>query len=314
MPKVSVIIPVYGVEKYIERCARSLFEQTLEDIEFIFVDDCTPDSSINILECIIDQYPNRKDQIRIVRHEKNAGLPIARQTGIKNATGDYIAHCDSDDWVDTDMYRVMFEKASEEQADMVVCDYYRSDGINHREDIGFISTDKEMFIKDMLYLRTSWAVWNKLVKRELYHPNFVYPIGAMAEDMITTTQLALISNRITFLRKKLYYYYDNQSSIVNTASFDAGMKKFKQGTDNAALLSSIILKNPAYDKYKHAMQYAMHYEKNLLLPYLHIKEAKDAFYRTFKGIEMNVMMNTDVSFRDRLRCFLIASHLYEKIK
>ena len=82
MPKVSVIIPVYGVEKYIERCARSLFEQTLEDMEFIFVNDCTKDNSIDILLRVIDEYPKRKSQVHILNHEFNKGLPVARQTGI----------------------------------------------------------------------------------------------------------------------------------------------------------------------------------------------------------------------------------------
>ena len=81
MPKLSVVIPVYGVEKYIERCARSLFEQTLDDIEYIFVNDCTKDGSIDILNAVINDYPARKEQVRIVHHEKNKGLPFARQSG-----------------------------------------------------------------------------------------------------------------------------------------------------------------------------------------------------------------------------------------
>lgn len=111
MPKVSVIIPVYGVEKYIERCARSLFEQTLVDMEFIFVNDSTKDNSIDILLKVINEYPQRKNQIKILHHEVNKGLPAARQTGIKVAKGDYIAHCDSDDWVTSNAYQEMYETA-----------------------------------------------------------------------------------------------------------------------------------------------------------------------------------------------------------
>ena len=96
MPKVSVLVPVYGVEKYIERCARSLFEQTLDDMECIFVDDCTPDDSMQVLVKILSEYPRRKEQVKIIHHETNQGLPAARQSGLKIATGEYIAHCDSD--------------------------------------------------------------------------------------------------------------------------------------------------------------------------------------------------------------------------
>jgi len=118
MPKVSVIIPVYGVEKYIERCIRSLFEQTLDDIEYIFVDDCTPDNSISILRKVLSEYPNREKQVKILHHEKNKGLAQARQTGLKIASGEYIAHCDSDDWVDKDLYKIAHNKAKSESLDV----------------------------------------------------------------------------------------------------------------------------------------------------------------------------------------------------
>ena len=118
--KVSVCIPVYGVEKYIERCARSLFEQTMSDgIEFIFVNDCTPDKSIEILEKVLAEYPHRKKQTQIINHEKNSGLVAARKTGLAHATGEYIIHCDSDDWVDVDFYQVMYETAINNNADVV---------------------------------------------------------------------------------------------------------------------------------------------------------------------------------------------------
>lgn len=244
----------------------------------------------------------------------NSGLAAVRRHGIQLATSDYVIHCDSDDWVDVTMYEKMYNKAIEEDVDMVVCDYYSSDGVTHREYTGFISKQKELFIKEMLYTRTSWAVWNKLVKRELYHSTFVYPVGAMAEDLLISVQLALFSNRISFLRENLYYYYDNPKSIVNTASYEAGMRKFKQATDNAVQLASIILNTPEYCKYIKPLYYAMSFQKNLLLPYLHIAEAKDIFYRTFKGIESKVIFNPEVSLKERLRCLLIVSHLYSLIK
>lgn len=97
--KVSIIIPIYGVELFIERCAISLFEQTLDDIEYIFVDDCTMDKSVQILQGIIAKYPQRKDNVFIIRHERNKGLASARKTGLKFVHGEYVAHCDSDDWL-----------------------------------------------------------------------------------------------------------------------------------------------------------------------------------------------------------------------
>lgn len=112
---------------------------------------------------VLEKYPHRKGQVIIQRMEKNSGQAAVREWGMLNATGEYIIHCDSDDLVDVTMYEKMYNKAIEEGSDVVVCDYYRSDGVTHKESTGFISKEKEQFVKEMLYMRTSWAVWNKLV-------------------------------------------------------------------------------------------------------------------------------------------------------
>ena len=100
MPKVSVIIPIYKVEAFIVRCVNSLMRQTLSDIEYIFVNDATPDNSMALLQLIVNSYPERKEQVRIVEHEYNQGLPAARNSGLAVATGKYIFHCDSDDYME----------------------------------------------------------------------------------------------------------------------------------------------------------------------------------------------------------------------
>lgn len=110
MPKVSVIIAVYGAEKYIEKCARSLFEQTLDDIEYIFVDDCTPDKSMDILISVLSDYPNRKNQVKIILNDTNLKQGRTRAVGMKATTGDYLIHCDPDDWVEHNMYELLYNK------------------------------------------------------------------------------------------------------------------------------------------------------------------------------------------------------------
>ena len=96
---VSVIIPIYKVEKYVCRCAETLMQQTLEDVEYIFVDDATPDKSMEVLSTVLAKYPHREEQIHIIHHKKNQGLPAARNSGLRIATGEYVFHCDSDDYV-----------------------------------------------------------------------------------------------------------------------------------------------------------------------------------------------------------------------
>lgn len=117
---VSILVPVYGVEKYIERCARSLFEQTYESLEYIFVDDCSPDDSIAILKRVMEDYPERKDQVRIIQHDHNRGLAAARNTALDAATSPFISHVDSDDYLSLDAIQLLVNKQVETDADIVL--------------------------------------------------------------------------------------------------------------------------------------------------------------------------------------------------
>ena len=123
MKTISIIIPVYGVEKYIEKCVRSLFEQTYENLEYIFVNDCTKDSSMEILKTVLSEYPDRISNVTIINNEKNIGQSGSRKKGILAANGHYMIHCDSDDWVDLDYYEKIAKKAEETDADIICCDY-----------------------------------------------------------------------------------------------------------------------------------------------------------------------------------------------
>ncbi|MEA4968038.1 MAG: glycosyltransferase family 2 protein, partial [Bacteroidaceae bacterium] len=104
-PKISVIIPVYNAELYFEKCLRSLFEQTFGGIEFVFINDNTPDNSFNILENVLADYPDRKKQIKIINNKYNIGSGASRNIGLTVADGEYIVFCDSDDWCDLDLYQ-----------------------------------------------------------------------------------------------------------------------------------------------------------------------------------------------------------------
>ena len=128
--KVSVIIPIYKVEKFIERCVHSLMGQTLQEVEYIFVDDATPDKSIEVLKKCLTLYPNRKAVV--LHHSQNQGLPAARNTGLVAATGEYIYHCDSDDFVEVNMLEKLYQKAKETEAEMVWCDWCLSFEKNER--------------------------------------------------------------------------------------------------------------------------------------------------------------------------------------
>ena len=118
-PKVSILIPVYGVEKYIARCARSLFAQTYANIEYIFVDDCSPDNSIGLLYSIIEEFPMRREQMRVVRQDRNRGLGAARRRAMEECVGEYVMHVDSDDCVTENAVAKLVSAALATGADIV---------------------------------------------------------------------------------------------------------------------------------------------------------------------------------------------------
>lgn len=215
---ISIIIPIYNSAKYIERCAISLFEQTLTDIEYIFVDDCSSDNSIGILNKTINCYPNRINQVKIIQLPKNEGASKARSIGLKIATGEYIAYCDSDDWTSEYMYELLFKKAEDTEADLVYCDFNMvySDKIVEYNNLS-IKDEKTSFLRT--YMTTGWtSLWNILAKRSLYIDyqldfprNFSY-----CEDFYLSVKLMYFANKIEKVNQYLYYYNrENESSLLH---------------------------------------------------------------------------------------------------
>lgn len=301
MPKVSVIIPVYGVEKYIERCARSLFEQTLNDIEYIFVDDCTPDNSISILRKVLYEYPNREKQVKILHHEKNKGLAQARQTGLKIASGEYIAHCDSDDWVDVHMYEEMYNKAIEEDADVVVCDFCSTDCENEQYSKGLISKERENVIVDVLLWRIAGCLWNKLVRRKEYTDHDLnYPTHNMGEDAALIVQILWNAKRISYLPKPLYYYYTNPTSITKDVTDEKIRKRFLQATANVEIIEQFLV-DKATGKIKDALTKYI-FEQSYLLVSLARKNKEDLsiWRRSVGKIRSRVYKCSYLSIKNKL--------------
>lgn len=218
MPKVSVIVPIYNVAAYIERCARSLMEQTLTDIEYIFVNDCTQDNSIEILKRTIEHYPRRKGNVKYVNHDVNKGLTSARNSGLKLATGDYIAHCDSDDWVEPTMYEELYNKAIEANADVVYSDINMvfRDGCSIYRAAEY-SSCKKTFMRN--YIASVWTcLVNIFAKRELYEVhNLSSPTHlCYCEDFWLSVRLLHYAGEISHIEKAFYNYNrTNETSIVH---------------------------------------------------------------------------------------------------
>lgn len=205
--KVSVIIPVYKVEKFIGRCARSLMEQTLTDVEYIFVDDASPDGSIGVLRQVLAGYPERSRHVRILTHSENKGLPAARNTGLAVAQGEYIFHCDSDDFIEPDMLEQLYGKATETDVDIVWCDWYLTFEKSERYMKQPTYDTPLEALKAMLGGAMKYNVWNKLIRRSLYAENGItFPAGyGMGEDMTIMLLFAYAKN-VAYLPHAFYHY------------------------------------------------------------------------------------------------------------
>lgn len=316
MPKVSVIIPVYGVEKYIERCARSLFEQTLDDIEYIFVDDCTPDKSIDILKSIVNEYQPRLSKehkkVRIEKMSQNSGLPNVRRYGIKLATGDFIAHCDSDDWVELDMYQQLYNKAVEEDADVVVCDYVLTNGKSVIKTINAChAKSPKQLIENCLFQRDPWSLWNKLFNRKAYS-NIEYPQGAMGEDMVTTIQLLWNCKTLSYINKPYYQYFYNSESITKVCTRNSCINKFNQLSLNTAIVINFI-KNKGLDaEFKDALVVYKNFIRSVLYPIVYDKQYYNIWNNMFLGLNKQVLLSKYISVSEKIRVFLTMVHLYPR--
>lgn len=304
MSKVSVIIPVYGVEKYIERCVRSLFEQTLDDIEYLFIDDCTPDRSIDILKQVLEEFPHRKCQVVIHRMKQNSGQAKVREWGMRNATGEYVIHCDSDDWVETDMYRLMYDEAKRLDADIVMCGYKVTDGQTVFSEPYHQQTDKTKLISSLLTLHEAWSVWNKMCKRTLYDNDIVYPSLAMGEDMVLTTQLVLKALRIGVIDKALYNYFYNPNSITKVRSESSRYKHWKDSVENAKTVISIFQTKGLENKYANELGYLKFLQKNLAGDLARKKKYSKEWLEMFQDINRKAFLNPYISNSRKLN-FLV---------
>lgn len=259
--KVSVIVPFFNVAYYVERCVRSLLEQTLQDVEFIFIDDASTDSSRVIVEKVVAQYDRK---VRIVTHTHNKGLPSARNTGLSYAVGEYILHCDSDDWLEPTMLQDMYKAAITKDSDYVYCDFY-IDFEYSRRYIATLDyqTPEQMLKEGLLSGAMKYNVWNKLVKRSLYEADnsIRFPDGhPMGEDM-TMILLCTHAHNVTRVPKALYHYMKtNGNAYTRTQS----KRHFDDIHYNAERTISYL--NTLYDP--ELKKYIMFFKLSIKLPML----------------------------------------------
>lgn len=242
MPKVSVIVPFYNVEGYIEKCLETLVNQTLQDIEIILVNDGSKDRSVNIVKKFQRNYPEK-----IVYLEKeNGGLSDARNYAIPYAKGEYIAFLDSDDYVEKDMYQKMYNLAVKEDSDMVECDFCWEYPDKTRKDVGEIyHGTKEMIEKIRV------VAWNKLIKKEILEDTKIqFPKGYRYEDVEFTYKLIPYIKKVSFLKEACIHYIQREGSISNSQN-----ERTREIFDVLDHVLQYYKKIGIYEKYKTELEY-----------------------------------------------------------
>lgn len=286
--KVSVIVPVYKVERCIERCVRSLMEQTMKDgIEFIFINDCTPDNSMIIIESVVAEYPDRNGQVVIVNNERNLGVFNTRKRGIELAKGEYIGWCDSDDWCEIDMFEKMCDVAFERALDIVVCNYK----LVHDSKISIISlipskTPQEAILNSYYKRTFRGHLVIHLIKRGIYLRcrNDVVATN-FGEDMFLLFHIYYYSTSVGYVNTPFYNYWINNKTSL-THSIDWGKSAWLVQQENLERIERLYYQNNGWKKF-HVTINALIFERKCL--YGKAFDSGKEFFYTFKRASKDIL-------------------------
>ena len=276
--------------------------QTLRDVEFIFVNDCTPEDSLAVLESVISRYDR---DVKIISHEENKGLPSARNSGLAIAKGEFIFHCDGDDWVEENLLERMVFEARSKKADFVYCDFFLSFEKSERY-MGNpdFEDPQEMLKRGFLGGTMKYNVWNKLVRRELYD-GILFPDGhSMGEDM-TMIQLLCGSKRVVHVKEALYHYVQTNTGAFSKTQSPKQLADVRYNVDRTvSFLES---------KYDSSLEEEIsNFKLSIKLPFL-ISDNYDQ-YRLWREWypEANayVLSNKDVPFRTRFLQWMAAKNIW----
>lgn len=249
-PLVSILVPIYNVEKFIRRCVESLMDQSYKNIEYIFVNDNTPDNSIDILKEVINKHPERTNW-RIINHSENKGLAASRNTGIENAKGEWITFVDSDDFLDKNAIEYLITNAIDNNSEIAIGEF----SIITSKEIYKYNRPKQEYEKlDYIQTLLRWneidlTLWGKIFKRDLFIKNNIkshngYNFG---EDFAVTPRLCYYANKITFVNKVVYYYensnYGSYCKQISMASIDSLIFI-------ASFIVDFFKEKPEYSSYK----------------------------------------------------------------
>jgi len=234
MSKISVVVPVYNVEKYLRRCLDSVLSQTFHDLEIIVVDDGSTDQS----GVICDEYAKCDSRVRVI-HKENGGLSSARNCGIEKATSPYIGFIDSDDYIKEDMYEVLYNTITGQDSDVAMCNLihcYDGEAADTPVDEEVLYLNSEEAIKMVFEAKkTSVTAVNKLYKKEIFE-EIRYPIGKLSEDAFVIVEILMKAKKIVYTSAQEYYYVHRRNSITSSGFKERDLNVIEAYEKNLALI------------------------------------------------------------------------------
>ncbi|MCT3960284.1 glycosyltransferase family 2 protein [Elizabethkingia anophelis] len=296
--KVSLIVPVYKVEAYIETCVRSIFDQTFKSLQIIFIDDCGLDSSIDIINNTLSEYPNREKDVLILKNDKNEGASFSRNIGLANATGKYIAFCDADDWIEKNTIEIMYRTIESEYGDIVWTDFYYTSLEDEILQIQNIKEKKEDCIKALMCEKMHGALWNKMYRRGLFFENKIsFPEGKdMWEDLYTNVRLFSFAKKVTYLSEAFYHYIQYNSHSIGSSLSE---KKLQDIIENTNATELFLKENNILQTYESEVYFLKLAAKQTLLftcekenfkKWIYIYPESNKYIMKFKSLSLHLRL------------------------
>lgn len=286
MPKVTIAIPIYNAAAFIETCVRSVYGQTLDDLEILLIDDCSADNSIALALQILDEYPQRKDQVRVIRNEKNQGIALVRKRMAQEARGAYLMQVDSNDYLELNAAELAYNRAEAENADMVSFERFvhigeKVSATNHEYD----NVDKDVLRSQGIACHGDPIITNRLVHRSLFtNPKVIWPETALAEDLIISAQFFYYAKNLAFITEPLYHYNVRCSSTAFSQNPEHVIRMFEGYKKNLELMTRFYAEHGLTEKCGSTLLYMKQQIKELLLPFNGHRKYRKLYLATFPEV------------------------------
>lgn len=306
--KVSVIVTIYNRENYLYDCVCSLFMQTLDDIEFIFVDDASTDHSLKVLRDLVDKDHLRKPHVKIIPLAKNGGRAIARQSGMEHVTGEYVIHIDSDDWIDKEMLATLYLKAKETESDIVGCNVTHEYVNFKRVFYQKYSDNKDENVRGLLNGDIFPSLCTSLTRTSLIKDNGItFPKGLdTGEDLLFNLQLFLLANHIVGVDNPFYHYRHTEDS----GSFQHTEKSIKSVIEVARRIDILMRETGNYEKYEQEILFRKFSMKSALVTDFKNKAYNKEWLNLFPETHSFIWEYKQFSWKRRIEFWLAAHNLF----